>query len=53
MITPNIADPTNYLASRIETGNLDYVAVVTRYPQYKAGIDAKLIADGFGNLIVV
>jgi hypothetical protein len=47
-----VADPTNYLAMRIETVNLDYVAVVTRYPQFKEGIDAKLTLDGFANLIV-
>jgi len=50
-IKPAIADPTAYLVGRIETGNLDYVAVVTKYPQYKDAINAKLIADGFGYLI--
>lgn len=28
-----------YLAMRIEKGALDYVAVVTLYPQFKAEID--------------
>ena len=41
-----------YLAMRIETGKLDYVAVVTRYPQFKADIDTILINDGFQDLIV-
>ena len=41
-----------YLAMRIETGKLDYVAVVTRYPQFKEGIDEILINDGFQDLIV-
>lgn len=42
----------NYLVMRIEGGYLDYTAVVTKYPQYKAEIDTKLIADGYGDLIV-
>ena len=41
-----------YLASRIKIGKLDYVAVVTRYPQYKDRIDEILINDGFQYLIV-
>lgn len=41
-----------YLAMRIEDGKLDYLAVVTRYPQYKEAIDNKLIADGYEDLIV-
>lgn len=41
-----------YLASRIEKGALDYTAVVTKYPQYKSGIDEILVADGFQHLIV-
>lgn len=41
-----------YLAMRIEAGKLDYVAVVTRYPQFKADIDTILINDGFQDLIV-
>lgn len=41
-----------YLAMRIEAGKLDYLAVVTRYPQFKDGIDKILINDGFQDLIV-
>ena len=41
-----------YLASRIKIGKLDYVSVVTRYPQFKDGIDEILINDGYQNLIV-
>ena len=41
-----------YLAMRIAAGKLDYVAVVTRYPQLKADIDTILINDGFQELIV-
>ena len=41
-----------YLAMRIEAGKLDYVAVVTRYPQFKVDIDTILINDGFQDLIV-
>ena len=41
-----------YLAMRIEAGKLDYTAVVTHYPQFKAGIDEILINDGFQDLIV-
>lgn len=41
-----------YLAMRIEAGKLDYVAVVTRYPQFKSDIDTILINDGFQDLIV-
>ena len=41
-----------YLAMRIEAGKLEYVVVVTRYPQFKADIDTILINDGFQDLIV-
>jgi len=41
-----------YLAMRIEMGKLDYAAVVTKYPQFKADIDEILINDGYQNLIV-
>ena len=41
-----------YLAMRIETGKLDYTAVIARYPQFKADIDTILINDGFQELIV-
>ena len=41
-----------YFTSRIKLGKLDYLAVVTRYPQYRDGIDEILINDGFQNLIV-
>lgn len=41
-----------YLAKRIEGGFLSYVAVVTKYPQYKSGIDEILINDGFEILII-
>ena len=41
-----------YLAMRIEAGKLDYIAVVTRYPQFKTDIDTILINDGFQDLIV-
>lgn len=41
-----------YFAARIIKGALDYTAVVTRYPQFKAGIDEILINDGFQDLIV-
>ena len=41
-----------YLASRIKLGKLDYLTVVTRYPQFKDGIDEILINDGFQDLIV-
>ena len=41
-----------YLAMRIEAGKLDYVAVVTRYPQFKTDIDTILINDGFQDLII-
>jgi hypothetical protein len=42
----------NYLAMRIEAGKLDYTAVITRYPQFKADIDTILVNDGFQDLIV-
>lgn len=41
-----------YLASRIELGKLDYLAIVTKYPQFKDGIDEILINDGKQDLIV-
>ena len=41
-----------YLAMRIEAGKLGYVAVVTRYPQFKEDIDEILSNDGFQDLIV-
>jgi len=41
-----------YLAMRIELGKLDYTAVVTKYPQFKAEIDEILINDGMHKLIV-
>ena len=41
-----------YSAMRIAAGKLDYVAVVTRYPQFKTDIGTILINDGFQDLIV-
>lgn len=41
-----------YFANRIKLGRLDYLTVVTRYPQFKDGIDEILINDGFQDLIV-
>lgn len=41
-----------YLAMRIGKGALDYVAVVTLYPQFKADIDEILINEGKQDLIV-
>lgn len=41
-----------YLAMRIEMGKLDYKAVVTKYSQFKDGIDEILVADGYQHLIV-
>ena len=41
-----------YLAMRIAAGKLDYLAVVTRYPQFKDDIDEILINGGFQDLIV-
>lgn len=41
-----------YLAMRIEKGALDYVAVVTKYPQFKSEIDEILINDGRQDLII-
>jgi hypothetical protein len=41
-----------YLTKRIEGSYLDYTAVVTKYPQFKADIDANLVADGRQDLIV-
>ena len=40
-----------YFAMRIEAGKLDYTAVVTRYPQFKADIDTILVNDGFHDKI--
>lgn len=42
----------NYLAMRIADGFLDYAAVVAKYPQFKADIDAELIERGKQDLIV-
>ncbi|HSQ88693.1 hypothetical protein [Romboutsia sp.] len=42
----------NYLALRIMGGYLDYVAVVTKYTEFKADIDAILIANNRQDLIV-
>lgn len=36
-----------YFAMRIEMGALDYNLVISKYPQYKDGIDAILAADGY------
>jgi hypothetical protein len=41
-----------YLALRIEKGALDYLAVVTKYPQFKDEIDEVLISDGYEYLII-
>lgn len=41
-----------YLALQIMKGKLDYVAVVKKFGQYKDDIDAILVAEGFGHLIV-
>ena len=41
-----------YLAYRIELGKLEYLAVVTKYPQFKAEIDEILINDGYHEMIV-
>ena len=41
-----------YFAMRIKAGKLDYTAVITRYPQFKEGIDTILVNDGFQDLIV-
>ena len=41
-----------YLARRIMEGALDYVAVVTKYPEFKADIDVILIANNRQDLIV-
>jgi len=43
-----------YFALGIEEDRLDYVAVVTnpRYTQFKADIDAILIADGYQDKII-
>lgn len=41
-----------YLAQRIMYGKLNYTAVVTKYPQYKADIDAILIVEEKQYLIV-
>lgn len=35
----------------VENGGRDYTETVTRYPQYKAGIDAYMTEQGHGNLI--
>ena len=41
-----------YFSMRIMGGHLDYTAVVTRYPQFKTGIDDILIAEGKQDLII-
>lgn len=41
-----------YLASRIQKGALDYVAVTRLYPQFKEEINEILIKNDFGHLIV-
>ena len=41
-----------YLAMRIMDGKLDYVAVTTLYPQFKADINEILINEGRQDLIV-
>ena len=43
-----------YLASRIELGKLDYLAVfkISRYTPLKEDVDAMLTADGYADLIV-
>lgn len=41
-----------YLAMRIMENKLDYVAVTTLYPQFKADINEILINDGKQDLIV-
>lgn len=41
-----------YLALQIMKGNLDYVAVVTKFQKYKDDIDTILIAEGKQDLIV-
>jgi hypothetical protein len=40
-----------YLVYRIEAGKLDYLAVVTKYPQLKPQIDAILTEHGRTDLI--
>jgi hypothetical protein len=42
-----------YLANQILLGKLNYSAVVTKYPQYKADIDTILVGEGREDLIVV
>lgn len=43
-----------YLADGIEKGRLDYLSVfkIARYLPLKGAVDAMLIDDGFGSLIV-
>ena len=41
----------NYLGMRIAGGYLDYTEVITKYPQFKEGIDAYLKDHGKENLI--
>lgn len=41
-----------YLAMRIMDGKLDYKAVTTLYPQFKADIDEILINEGEQEFIV-
>lgn len=35
-----------YLSMRIMKGKLDYIAVVTKFPQYKEEIDLILVSEG-------
>ena len=41
-----------FMAKRIIAGRNDYVTVVTARPDLKDGIDAYLIENGYGDLIV-
>ena len=43
-----------YLASQLEKGKLDYLAVfsIPRYTEFKEDVDAMLVADGYQDLIV-
>jgi hypothetical protein len=41
-----------YFATEIEAGRLSYLAVVSKYPQFKSDIDKILVGDGKQDLIV-
>lgn len=41
-----------YLAEKIITGELEYSFVISKRPDFKAGVDAYLTASGHGELIV-